>query len=301
MRKLNKVSIKRNENVMEVMTRILSSIFPHRGEISFHKVNIYDFVKSELFRKRFSEHSIYMYGDNEKYVAKYLMNSTTFDKRDFILTTSLSGFNVTGKFSFMGEVSRFYIPAGLVYSIINNRVESAIPKEIVNLIAIVDTPAVVVFDIGGGYSGSNGKFYIESLTYLFKESGKYLTVTPFNGLIFSNTPQAKSTVLRFFEFFLNLAQFFNENEKVTPFCYDVIRPDLLTEPMLEEYMGRRHPYDPAHEHGVRIIGAVSTAINEHIVNKINEAYSKARNSFSFLGQDPIEALENFNFIVKIAG
>lgn len=299
MRKIN-VSIKRNEEPMVVMTHILSTIFPDQGKISFHKVNIADLVKSELFRKKFSEHPIYMYKDNEKYVAKYLMDSITFEKQDLILTTSLSGFEVAGKFTFMGEVSRFYIPAGLVYSVLNNRVESAIPKEVINLIVIVDTPAVVVFDMSGGYSSSNGKFYITSLTYLFKENGKYLVVLPFNGMTSSPVSEAKSTVLRFFEFFLNLTQFFNENERVTPFCYDISRLELLTDPMLEKFASR-HSHDPAHKHGVGIVGAVNTVINEYIVNKVNEVYSKARNSFSFLGQDPIEALENFNLIVRIAG
>lgn len=300
MRKINKVSIKRNEEPMVVMTHILSTIFPHPGKISFHKVNIADLVKSELFRKKFSEHPIYMYKDKEKYAAKYLMDSTTFEKQDLILTTSLSGFEVAGHFTFMGEVSRFYIPAGLVYSVLNNRVESAIPKEVINLIAIVDTPAVVVFDMGGGHSGSNGKFCIKSLTYLFKENGKYLAVLPFDGMIFSDVLKAKSMVSRFFEFFLNLTQFFNENERVTPFCYDISRLELLTDPMLEEFASR-YFHDYTHENVVRFVGAVNTVINEYIVNKVNEVYSKARNSFSFLGQDPIEALENFNFIVRIAG
>jgi hypothetical protein len=229
------------------------------------------------------------------------MDSTTFEKQDLILTTSLSGFNITGKFTFMGEVSRFYIPAGLVCSIINNRIETSIPKDVINLIAIIDTPAVVVFGMGGGgeYMGVDKKFYIESLTYLFKESDKYLAIVPFNGFE-SITLQAKSTVLRFLEFFLNLTQFFNENEKVTPFCYEISKPKLLTRPIIEEFLGRYYS-DPAHEHSLGLVGAVNLSINEYIINKVNEAYSKARNSFNFLGQDPIEALENFITLIKVLG
>jgi hypothetical protein len=296
MRVAKKVKISKNVVPSVVFTDILSSVFS-RGEISFHKVNITEFVKSDSLRTKFSEHPVYMYLDKEKYVAKYLMDATTFEKKDLTLTVPLSGVNLTGKFTFMGEVSKFYIPAGLLYSIINNRVESAIPKEVINLIAEIHTPAVVIFDMSGGHSSSNKKFYVESLTYLFKENGKYLVVKPFNGMSYSATPQEKSTVLRFFEFLLNLTQFFNENEKVTPFCWDVVNPELLTDPILEEYRGH-HPYDPAHEHGVRLIGAVNTVINEYVVNRINEAYTKARNSFNFLGLHPIEALEAFVMLLR---
>jgi len=300
MEKLNKVSIKKNENPLVVMHNILSSVFP-QGEIKFRKVNITDFVKDDSLRSKFSEHPAYVHRNDKRYAAEYLMDSTTFEKQDLILTTSLLGFNITGKFTFMGEVSRFYIPAGLVYSIINNRIETSIPKDVINLIAIIDNPAVVVFDMDGGgeYMGVDKKFYIGSLTYLFKESGKYLVVAPFNGFDY-NTPQAKSTALRFFEFFLNLTQFFNENKKVTPFCYEILKPKLLTRPLIEKFLGRYYS-DPAHEHSLGVVGAVNVAVNEYIINKVNEAYSKARNSFNFLGQDPIEALENFIELLKVLG
>jgi len=295
-----KVSIKKNNDPLVVMHNILSHVLP-QGEIKFRKVDIADFVKTDFLRNKFSEHPAYVYRNDKRYAADYLMDSTTFEKQDLILNTSLLGFNITGKFTFMGEVSRFYIPAGLVHSIINNRVETSIPRDVINLIAIIDTPAVVVFDLGGGgeYKGVDKRFYIESLTYLFKESGKYLVVAPFNGFD-SNTLQAKSTALRFFEFFLNLTQFFNENEKVTPFCYEILKPKLLTKPLIEKFLGRYYS-DPAHEHGLVVVGAVNTAINEYIINKVNEAYSKARNSFNFLSQDPIEALENFITLLKVLG
>jgi len=295
MKVTKKLRIDKNMIPSVVFTDILSSIFS-RGEISFHKVNITEFVKSDSLRTKFSEHPVYMYVNKEKYVAKYLMDATTFENKDLTLTVPLSGANLTGKFTFMGEVSKFYIPAGLLYSIINNRVESAIPKEVINLIVEISSPAVVIFDMGGGYSGSNGKFYVESLTYLFKENGKYLVVAPFNGATYFTTPHAKSTVLRFFEFLLNLTQFFNENERVIPFCWEVVNPDLLTEPILEEFT--RRGYDPAHEHSIRLVGAVNTVINEYIINRINEAYTKARSSFNFLGLNPIEALEAFVTLLR---
>jgi hypothetical protein len=298
MKKLNKATLKKYGGPAEALIDALSPIFSPE-KIKFHKVRITEFVKSKSTRWQFSEHPVYVSRDNESYYAKYLMDSTTFEKSDLTINTSLFGFNVTGKFSFMGEVSKFYIPAGLVYSIINNRIESAIPKEFINLIIEVETPAVVVFNVHNDNFLSKGKFFIKSLTYLFKESGKYLNVFPFNHSD-STTPFAKSTVLRFFEFLLNLTQFFNENEKVTPFCYETEYPEPLTSEMIEKF--RNYSFDYAHEQGsVRITEFVNVNINEHIINKVNEAYSKARKSFNFLGLDPIEALEDFILLLKFAG
>jgi hypothetical protein len=293
MKKLNKAIAKKYGGPSRALIDILSTIF-NPEKIRFHQVNITEFVKSESIRRKFSEHPVYVFRDSEMYVAGAFMDSTTFEKLDLIIDTSLFGFNIRGKFSFMGEVSKFYIPAGLVYSIINNRVESAIPKEFINLIIEVETPAVVVFNTNR--VSADRKFYVESLTYLFKESGKYLDINPFNHFD-STTPQAKTTVLRFLEFLLNLTQFFNENEKVTPFCYAVLEPELLTDEMLESFRGY-HAHDPAHEYGAKVVGPINVVINEHIINKVNEVYSKARKSFQFLNQDPIESLKNLFLLVR---
>jgi hypothetical protein len=294
----NKFTIKKGEIPSVAITNLLSSIF-RLEEISVYKVRMSEFAKVDILRRKLGGNPAHVYEKGD-YAAEYFINSITFEKKDLVLPVSLSGFNIMGKFTFMGEVSKFYLPAGLVYSTLNNRVESAIPKDVLNLIVEVETPAVVVFDLNGGYSGSNWKFYVESLSYLFKESGKYLVVVPFSDMIDYSTPMAKSMALRFFEFFLNLVQFFNENEKVTPFCYDIVRPELLTEPLVKQAVVR-FSSDPAHGYSLKIIGAVNTAINEDIVNKVNEVYSKARNSFIFLGQHPIEALEKFTAVLRVLG
>jgi hypothetical protein len=299
MRKITKKYIEANGGVESVLKDILSKIF-EPSKMKFHKVPIHEFAKFEFFRSRFNEHPAYAYKDKEKLVASYLMDFTTFKKQDLLLPISVFGLEMKGKFSFMGDVSKFYLPSGLVYSAINNRVETSIPVEFMDLIVEVEAPAVVVFNMKGGYLMSNDMFFVNSLTYIFKENGKYLTVSPFNHYE-SYSPKAKSTVLRFFEFLLNLTQFFSENEKVIPFCCDAMEPELLTAPMTAEF--RNYPFDPAHEQrGVKIALPINAVINENIANKVNEVYSKARNSFiKSLGQNPIGALKNFILLIKLLG
>jgi len=299
MKKITRKYIEAYGGSHNVLKDILSKIF-EPSKMKFYKVPIYEFTKSDLLRSKFSEHPIYAYSDKEKLVANYLMDFTTFEKRDLLLSVSMFGLEMKGKFSFMGEVSKFYIPGGLVYSIINNRVETSIPEEFTNVIAEIEAPAVVVFNMKGGYLVSDEKLYINSLIYIFKENGKYLNVAPFNHYE-STSPLVKSTVLRFFEFLLNLAQFFSENEKITPFCYEAAEPQLLTSTITAEF--RDYPFDPAHEQrSLKMALPVNAIINEPVVSKVNEVYSRARNSFiSSFGQNPMEALETFIVLLKFTG
>jgi hypothetical protein len=284
--------------VDKALVGALSTIFPV-DKIKFYKEDISFYTKTESYRHSFSEHPLYI--GNEKYYSKYaaymIMDSTTFEKENLKLETEIFGFKITGKYSFMGEVSKFYVPGGLVYSAINNRVETAIPNDILNTVIEVETPAIAIFNMGGGYLNSDRKYYIRSITYLFKESGKYLTVKPFDYSDW-NTPANKTTALRFFEFFLNLTQFYNENEKVIPFAYEIIEPSLLTVPMLEKFGD--NSIDSAHSHGAKVvIGPINIVSNEYVNKRVNEAYTKARTSFPFLGQHPIKALDNFLAFMRV--
>jgi hypothetical protein len=296
MGRLNKNKIKALGGVDKALTEALSTIFPAE-KIKFYEEDMSVYAKLENYRSSFYRYPIYENDDHRsQYVSSIILDSTTFEKDSLKLETEIFGFKIVGKYSFMGEVSKFYIPAGLIYSIINNRIETSIPKEILNVIVEIETPAVAVFNMGGGYLSSDRKYYIKSITYLFKESGKYLTVKPFESLGY-NDPFSKNVVLRFFEFFLNLVQFFNENEKIVPHAYDVIEPSLLTMPMLGKFGNAST--DLVHSNGARVVGPINVVNNEYVINKVNETYTKARNSFQFLGQHPVEALGNFLAIVRI--
>jgi len=298
MGRLTKNKIKALGGVDKALVGTLSTLFPVE-KIKVHGVGVDVYVKGESLRRSFYEHPVYLTEDERyyhKYAAYIILNSTAFEKESLKIETEIFGFKIVGKYSFMGEVSKFYMPGGLIYSIINNRVETAIPSEILNTIIEIETPAVAIFNLGGGYLNSDRKFYIRSITYLFKENGKQLTVKPFDYVGY-NTPANKTTALRFFEFFLNLTQFYNENEKVTPYAYDIIEPYVLTGSISSG--SRSISGDPAHPRESKVIGPINVVCNEQVVNKVNEVYTKARNSFQFLGQHPIEALENFLSFMRI--
>jgi hypothetical protein len=43
------------------------------------------------------------------------------------------------------------------------------------------------------------------------------------------------------------------------------------------------------------------ASDRFVVEQVNKAYTRARTSFPFIGQNPVEALENFIKLIKLVG
>ncbi len=287
-----------------IMTDILSPVFPE-DSLAFHTVRIEEFVKLPKYRIMFKDYPFYgAYNKTEENLKKgtgIILDSISFDEEELTISTLFKGFKVIGKASFTGETSKFYMPAGLMYSLIKNRVETAIPRDLINTIVEIDMPAVASFGMleAGTYYGK--KFLVMQIAYLFKGINKYLVVKPFTYSGYYGNLEEKTITLRFFEFLLNLTQFFNENEKVEPFFWDVVKPNLLTDPIFD-HVGRYGLVDHAHEHDLEVIPLLNLiAPSNSIVEKVNKAYTRARTSFPFLRQDPIEALENFVELIKLIG
>jgi hypothetical protein len=281
--------------IRALVEALMVTIVPYK-KIKIYKTDtdISKFIRLKRYRQAFSNHPVFVGKEKlkSKYAADLILNSTSFDKEDLEFTTNFFGFEVKAIFSFMGEVSKFYLPRSLVQSLMCNEWETSSPKTFSNHIIELNTPAITILNLGSGNLDFEKKFYIWSITYLFKEDGKYLVVRPFD---YSNTDflSERTIASRFIEFFLNLAQFYNENEKALPYIYDIIKPDLLTEPLVRKFTGSSS--DPDHEMNLKSIGFFNYNLssNEDIINKLNEVYTRARTSFPFLGQHPVEALENF--------
>jgi hypothetical protein len=303
--KLNGKSVKVLGSVESVMIDVLSPVFP-QDTLTFHTVRIEEFAKLLKYRIMFKNHPLYIgtYEKTEEELRQgvgIILDSISFDKSELTLSTMFKGFKVTGKASFIGGTSKFYIPAGIIYSVVNNRVESSIPKDFLNTIVEVNIPAVASFGMLETNTAFGKKFLVTKIAYLFKGIDKFLVVKPFTYSGYYGELEEKTITLRFFEFLLNLTQFFNENEKVEPYFWEVVRPKLLTDSIFD-HVGQYRSVDPAHEHSIEITSQVNLiASDNYIVEQVNKAYTRARTSFPFLGQEPVEALENFVRLIKLVG
>jgi hypothetical protein len=300
--RLNAKSIEVEGSVERVLTNILSPIFS-QNTLSFHTVNIEEFTKLPSYRAMFKEHPLYNpYNKTKEELrrgAGIILDSIIFDEWELTFSLPFKGFRITGKASFLGETSKFYLPAGLIYSIMNNRIETSIPRDFVNVIIEVNAPAIAFFDMYGTSTSYGKKILISDIHYLFKDFNRYLTVKPFSYL--DDRIENRTITLRFFEFLLNLTQFFNENEKVEPYFHYAKRPEILTGPLFE-HLKRYREKDPAHDYGVNVTPLLNlVAPDRFVVEQVNRVYTRVRTSFPFLGQDPIEALKNFIELLKLVG
>jgi len=305
MNKINSKTVKVLGGVENVLMDALSPVFP-KDTLAFYTVRIEEFAKLSKYRAMFKDHPLYYgtYSKTEEELRQgvgIILDSISFDKWELTLSVLFKGFKVTGDASFIGDVSKFYIPGGLIYSIINNRIETSIPKDFLNTIVEVNIPAVASFGMHETSTAYGKKFLVMHITYLFKGFNRYLTVKPFVYSGYHGSLEDKTITLRFFEFFLNLTQFFNENEKVEPYFWGVREPEVLTD-LIFEHFKDYSSIDFVHEHGAKIIPQLNLITSDpFVVEQVNKAYTRARTSFPFLGQDPIEALENFVRLIKLVG